>query len=335
MTKNTSTTRLATAFLALAGACALPAQTTVFQFGPSSDYISGKEGFGGTDPRYESGNQAFNQSGSTAAQTTGNRAYSETITLTGPAEGRNVGGTPTSGNAQTFSGYSGPAIYGGYTVTNQSTATFATSHNPFVGYGTTNATATSGTYFQTGLRNGLAATPSLDRLVVNAGFGASPTVSTSGNRIYSIDALFTASISGPLNTIDSIAYTVANFTNVRAVVKVGEQYYVSNTALTAASSTFTTALLESYTWSEYNPLTSLSYAATGTESISLSSVSFAGVLVNRTVSQTATAGNTVASNFSELTLSGLTVTAIPEPSAFAALAGLGALGLAATRRRRR
>jgi hypothetical protein len=34
-------------------------------------------------------------------------------------------------------------------------------------------------------------------------------------------------------------------------------------------------------------------------------------------------------------LDDVTFSAIPEPSAFAALAGLGALGLAATRRRRR
>jgi hypothetical protein len=128
---------------------------------------------------------------------------------------------------------------------------------------------------------------------------------------------------------------VGAFTNVRAVVKQGTQYYVSNTALTASPGTFTSAMLSSYTWSVYNPLTSLSYSSNATESISLSSISFAGVLVNRTISQVATAGGTVAGNFAEVSLSGLTITAIPEPSAFAAIAGLGALGLVASRRRRR
>ncbi len=73
-------------------------------------------------------------------------------------------------------------------------------------------------------------------------------------------------------------------------------------------------------------------SSNNTQSVSLTSV-FSDANGFATLTVRAGAGNDNASRF--YYINAMSITAIPEPSAFAALAGLGALGVAATRRRRR
>ncbi len=296
------------------------ASTLVFQFGTSTEYVVGKTGFGGTDPRYESGNQPFRNATTGAPQTNGTRSYSETLTLTGPPEGINVGGTPTSGNSQTFSGYSGPQVYGGYSVVGESTAVFASAHNPFVGYGSISAIATSGTYFQTGLRN----ITTGDRMAVNSGYNASPSATVAGNRVFRTNLLTTAKFEQAISfeSDSSISYIVVGANAVRAVIKKNNQYYVldqskSTGGTGTVSGSFSFGDLSTGTWTVYDPLTNLIAPAPAGASLTLDNITWAGILTTRLVSQAVSAGGTLSGNFAEVAVQELAITAvIPEPASF-------------------
>jgi hypothetical protein len=336
---------LVTFSLSLAALAAPAFGQSVFSFGPSPDYVSGKTGFGGSDPRFESGNQAFNQSGSTSAQTSGNRAFSETVSLTGPAAGRNVGGTPTSGNFQTFSGYTGPAVFGGFKVsTTTNTAGFG---NASIGYGSTSATATSGTYFQTGIRNNYSALGGNDALVVN--FGTSSTSTGAGSITFQLSFLAGLQLDGEFGfgTGNTLGGTVLRSSSaqvsgdVRMVIKQGDAFFVSDftkTLLSGANSfSFTSTDFSSGTWSAYNPLTDIDYTISGSALRDLSAdITWAGFLFTSVYSRNTTT-NGQSAGFFEAGISGISINAtpVPEPSTFAALAGFGALGFTALRRRRR
>jgi hypothetical protein len=331
------------ALLALASASVVVAQPT-FSFGPSSSYIDGKTGFGGTDPRYESGHQAFNQAASTSAQTTGFRAYSESVSLTGPAAGRNVGGTPTSGNYQTYSGYSGPAVYGAYRLT--TTANTAGFSNPFVNYNSTNATATSSSYFDTGLRNNLSTLGGNDAITVFS--GAAGTAASAGSLTFNTSLLLTANLGGSFGfgatdtiTATAVRGNATGFTgSARVVIKQNGQYYVSD--FSKSIGTTSTAISFNATdlagnWSLYAPLTTIDYSVSSSATLDLSSgVTWGGVLLNAAFDRTYSSGAS-APGFYNLSASELTITAtaIPEPSTAALAAGALGLGLALFSRRRR
>lgn len=323
---------LALAALGLASTAAF-GQEPVFQFGPSADYISGKAGFDRDTNalRHESGNQPFRSAGTGGPQTAGSRRYTETHPLTGPAEGINVGRKPTREGFETWSKYTGPELFGGFTVTHDSTATFSPGggghpYLPFIGYGTTDATASSATYFQTGMRNGTKEAGTLDRLVVNAGFvgSRSTTVLSPGTRAYTVTALVTARLPRPANIAagGAIAYQAGGNANghskIRAVVKVGSQYYISdfyapvaNDANTAAS--FDSSRLSSGTWSFYYPEEELPYVLDRSTTLDLGQVTFAGVLLTRTVSEEVTTSTSLEGrhSFADVSLSELTIRARP------------------------
>ena len=103
-----------------------------------------------------------------------------------------MGGTPTMTNYQTFSGYTGPALYGAYSVVTVSNSTSL--GNAFAGYGTSNAVATSSTYFQTGLRNNYPFGDGKDALVLN--FGRSGNSTTEGELIFVGHLLVTGDLEG-------------------------------------------------------------------------------------------------------------------------------------------
>ena len=119
--------------------------------------------------------------------------------------------------------------------------------------------------------------------------------------------------------------------NVRAVILIDGTYYISQSTvnLTSTYGSANMGNLTTLNWTTYTPGTSLFYSNNGNASIALSSIDAVGILMTVNIPASGGTGN------KDIWLGQLTVTAIPEPSAFAALAGLGALGLAASRRRRR
>lgn len=108
----------------------------------------------------------------------------------------------------------------------------------------------------------------------------------------------------------------------RAALQIGGTWYVSNTPYTAnATTVFQSFSFDlSGTWGTITD-TSVALSFSGTGSLAVGVIQAAGVLVTQPTD-------------AYLAFDQFSITAVPEPSAFAALAGLGALGFVATRRRR-
>jgi hypothetical protein len=118
--------------------------------------------------------------------------------------------------------------------------------------------------------------------------------------------------------------------SARAVMKIGSQYYVSNTSVSVLSSLPGSDLslgnLTTQTWSTYDPSTNLAYVSNATLSPVLDNLSFAGFLFNKAYSGGAVNPNGI--GVTRLVING---TLVPEPTVLASVAAVGVLGL---RRRR-
>jgi hypothetical protein len=103
----------------------------------------------------------------------------------------------------------------------------------------------------------------------------------------------------------------------------------------AATSTLSLASLASASWFNYNPSVSMSSIgpAFDTTGFAFDNVSMVGLLVRQQRDSGTTAN--MSAFWSSFSVTGDAVAPIPEPSAFALMAGLGGLAWAATRRRSR
>ncbi len=130
-------------------------------------------------------------------------------------------------------------------------------------------------------------------------------------------------------------------TQFRFVVQIGSSYYITNAFGTAAPNggsnggdTISLANPTTATWFNFTPETSVASSSIGSQAniVSdgfISGVTGIGLWFNNS---RGTTSGTLNMNITDITFNAVV---IPEPSAFAALLGLGALGCAATRRRRR
>lgn len=125
---------------------------------------------------------------------------------------------------------------------------------------------------------------------------------------------------------------------VRFVVQNGSQFYVSSVASQTVSNGGTAtfnltgaALMTTEVWDDYAPTSNLTWASGGTtiSSTALNDIQAVGFYVIGT--GIAAADRDFNFTFNDFSFTG---TAIPEPSGFATLAGLGMLGVVALRRRR-
>jgi hypothetical protein len=229
--------------------------------------------------------------------------------------------------------YAGPSVYGGFSssVANNGTGTAFTTSNWSLGRNQirndqTIATITSDAIT---IQGGNSANHDSDTLSFQAFFVLKTGDFTSDT--YSADGL-TAAWSAGLNAGRTTGYAAV----ARFGVKVGGQYYLSNSTSTNQASQFTINPTTT-TWAPYDPETSLNFNAAGAtySSISMTAVEAIGLYVEDD-SYTISAG--VATNGYSFALAKLegtgTVTAVPEPSAYAALLGAGVMALAALRKRR-
>jgi hypothetical protein len=143
-----------------------------------------------------------------------------------------------------------------------------------------------------------------------------------------------------VNEIDTISWFQGNAISgntFRVVVQIGGAWYASENAnsgptVTSATDFDTLAEERSFTWTteasawrnlSFTPGTSLSLGALLSDALPTGDLTGFGLYTNNR------SGTLRFDTFA------ITATAIPEPGSFAALAGLGALGFAAARRRRR
>jgi photosystem II stability/assembly factor-like uncharacterized protein len=284
-----------------------PASASVlFQFGPAADYTEPLDPADSTIA-LRSGNLPF-RSPSGAVQSSGWRAFS---------------GGPLTPAAP----YAGPALHGGYSVSYLERSD--TAPTLFVGYGTTSSTATTGTYFQTGLRHDRPfnhlSPPLADALVLNAGYSGNASASGAllAEVAFLVGARFEAAAS--LAGLSADVRLPAGST-ARAVVRQGSVFYVSEHALpvtvgTGQTLAWSSADLAATSWSLYDPdkpapgtspgvYHGVNYVSSSPRRLAaLDAVTFAGVLLTRPFS----ASSFASSSFAELQLASLRVEGSPTP----------------------
>ncbi len=287
--------------------CALTAHADVlFQFGPSADYTAPLDPAGGTIALTSGNLPMRNPSG--GAQNGGWRAFS---------------GGPLTPAAP----YAGPDLYGGFSVSYPERT--GTAPTLFVGYGTTSSTATSGTYYQTGLRhdrpfNHLSPTAA-DALVLNTGYSGN--ASASGTLRAEVGFLVGARFDTPAVVSDlATDVRLPAGSSARPVLRQGSAYYVADTALPVTTATgqhlaWSAADLLATTWSLYDPVKpapgatpgvyyGINYTPASPRLLAdLANVSFAGVLLTRFVNASAFAS----SSFAEMQFASLRVEGSPGP----------------------
>jgi hypothetical protein len=255
----------------------------------------------------------------------------------------------TNGSESTF--YNGTPT-GGWTVgATESTFNTGFSATPVLGIGNTPAGnvplfigGATGTYAST---NGLPSVFQL-RTLNNALTGANNAIlnrfDADGNALFVRSALvvessnWLASTSGvtglssySLGIVQGTATAGNNVTaTVRAVVRDSGNYYVSNSAFTGVLGSLDITDFGAETWFNLGTgaaLLSTNFADYGTAgSVAFSSITGVGMVYEYSTSDTAQR---------EYRLGGLQVTAVPEPSTYALLAGFMALGLILMRRKLR
>ncbi len=241
----------------------------------------------------------------------------DTLNTPGPSDSiRQIGGFTTTANPAIGANYSGPAFRAGAQA----------------------------------VKYGLSSTSGSARIAVNesgsndfiALFAQTPGFAemTSQNLNYvlnwSVSTTYGALSSVSVSLGALVANTVGTTTSRFLIETSAGAYYLSNLSWTGGDSTQTIALPASETWAEFTPnfsgdwsgnfasLPVFSALAAGTEIVGI------GVFANRPGVSTAQYNAQY-----NVTAFNVTAAAVPEPAAFAAFAGLAALGLAATRRSRR
>ncbi|RRJ96483.1 hypothetical protein Ga0100231_024330 [Opitutaceae bacterium TAV4] len=212
----------------------------------------------------------------------------------------------------TSTNYHGPAFYGGFRISS------------------TNRDVTVSAY----LRNNVSASLDGPFITVNRLTGspnwASDPISAQGVLMFDLER--PASVDGFNISVTDFGSAVTN-TAARWVVKVGDNYYVSNSTFIIPNSIGdrSSGSLSEVTWALYNPATDLAFSAAGASftSLSLTNVTAIGVQFQRTESLTSTSSAGFAFAFTKLEVTGAF---IPEPSTLALLLGLLALGVPALRR---
>lgn len=224
------------------------------------------------------------------------------------------------------SGYTGPAVYLGFSaaVTNNGTGTAITSGQFGIG--------------RNQIRNDSNAIASFtaDSVAIQGGFtslydGDSLsaqyfTVLKNPSTPFALDGL-SARWSAGLSAA-ATGYTPT----ARFAVQVDDQYYLSSATNTNGNFSLSGTTLTSATWAAYNPTLNINFDAAATfGSISLTSIQAVGLYVEDDSYTMNSATNT---NGFNLFVGKLEASAIPEPSAYGVLVGFFVLGMVAIRRRR-
>jgi hypothetical protein len=171
--------------------------------------------------------------------------------------------------------------------------------------------------------------------VVANGLAFSSLALTDGDGIFYTNEY---TVARSVNEISTVSWYQGNANagnSFRVAVQIGGAWYASDAAFTgpavgSAANFGTQAEAKSFTWTTaasawrnltFTPGTSLSLGAVLTEALPTGDLTGFGLYTNN--------------RSGILRFDTFTITAVPEPSSFAALAGLGALGFVAARRRRR
>lgn len=218
--------------------------------------------------------------------------------------------TPTSG-------YTGPAIYGGYQITSTAQAVNILER-------IANNTAISSVNYDVPLITA-------DRTESTW----SGTLTVGGVMLLNLDA--PASIDG-FTAITTKSGSSVNTVTCRWVVGIDDSYYVSNLTFTApnngGTSSLTGASLLSTTWALYDPATSLSFSGSSFSALSLTNVSSVGVYFSASQTLASNAGSRgFGFGLADMDITGTAM--IPEPSTYTLLLGGGILAVAMLRRRLR